>query len=345
MSSHRLKWPKLMATEKPTFLRQPHGPAVAKAFGQSIPPRQPSKARSNHASSIGDICERRLVYARTRGNEANPFSPGLLGIFETGNTITPIVLENLNAFGRRQTPGWEILERERLIDDAQFAKWNIGCQLDGVRHVADTAGRLRPYNVVECKTINSNMFTRVEERDDLRATHWLAKSPDQLLIGMLGRNLTDNPGWIILINKENIFDLRIIEIPFDLDRCETLLKRAERINAHVATGTLPKQITRPDLCLQCPYVHICSPKLEADPYDDPRIITKAQEGDFYEELNGLLENHLLLDEERREAATTKNKLKKILVPGQRLVCGDYEVAWKVHGRGWRMIVRRLGNMD
>jgi len=333
------------ATTEPTFLKPPKGPVVAKAFGQSLGPRQPSKAHSNHASSIGDICERRLVYARTRGNEAYPFSPGLLGIFKTGDMVTPLVLENLNAFGRQQTPSWEILERERLIDDAQFAKWNIGCKLDGVRHLADTTGRHRPYNVVECKTINSNMFGRVEERDDLNATHWLAKAPDQLMIGMLGRNLTDNPGWIILINKENLYDLRIIEIPFDVDRCEVLLKRAERVNAHIAAGTLPRQINRPDVCLQCQYPHICAPKLEADPYDDPRIVTKGEDGDFYGELNGLLENHLLLEDERKEAESTKGKLKKMLVPGQRLVCGDCEVAWKVHGKGWRMIVRRLGNIE
>lgn len=333
------------AASKPQFLKLPKGEVVAADFAKSLPPRHPSKARSNHASTLGDICERRLVYRQTRGDEAEPISPGLQGIFATGDMVTPLLLANLNKFGAIQTPKWEILERERLIDDAQFAKWNIGCKLDGVRHVAATTGRMWPYNVVEFKTVNSNIHKRVKSLDDIGVTPWLAKAPDQLMIGMLGSNLAENPGWLVLINKENLFDLTILEIPFDIERAETLLGRAERINRHIVNTTLPRQINRPDVCLHCQFLHICSPKLEASPDDAPRIMTKANDGEFFGEVQELLRTCHDLEEERKRAEAARKKLKQMLVSGQHLVCGDFMLKWRPHGRGWGLNVERVGEWE
>jgi len=144
---------------------------------------------------------------------------------------------------------------------------------------------------------------------------------------------------LILFNRDCLYEVTILEVPFDYARCERLLQRAERINACVKSsdGRLPAQIDRPDICRNCPFLIICSPKLEAHPDDAPIVL--GPETDGYGELHGLLASYVTLDTQRREAESVKKTLRDRLIPGQRLIIGDYVVDWKIHGKGWRMTVK------
>ena len=330
-------------TTKPTFVGVQSGPDAARAYREWNPPNDPPRSRSNatsnHASTLGDICERRLAYRRTVAKKAEPISPGLRSIFRTGTEVTPIVLNHMNEFGRQQAPQWEILERESKIEDRSFLReHNIGCYIDGVRHVADATGRLRAYNVVEFKTVNSNVHPRIKTLDDVGVTQWMAKAPDQLMLGMFGRELVEHPGWLILINKESIYDITIIEVPFDYARVERLLVRAKSINDHVANGTLPRQICRPDTCPKCEFVMHCAPRLEADPADAVVVVKRDDDTVAYDTMVDELEDFDSLEEGKKRFDAIKKRLKGKLVPGQRIVYGQWLVDWKVHGKGWRMSV-------
>ena len=318
------------------FVNVQNGKVAAAGVRASASIRAAECNKSNYASLLGDICERRLVYWRTHGDKAIPPSDGLRALFASAKLLTPIFLDRVfNPFGRKQTPAWEVLEQERRPSDPLFLKLRIGLKADGIRHVADAAGRMRPYNLVEFKSINGNLFSRIEDRDSLGMTYWTAKYPDQVLLGMLGCEITEHPAWLVIFNRDCIYECKIIEIPFDEDRCERLLSRSERINKHVEEGTLPRQICRPDICQNCAFLPVCSPKLEADPEDAP-VIMKPGEDD---ELHKLLSDHVLLEDSRKEADAIKKKLKGRLVPGQTLVSGPIVVNWKVHGKGWRMNVQ------
>lgn len=337
---------------KPEFLPLPSGEETAKGIVASVQRRASTCARSNYASALGDICERRLVYRRVIGDQATPFGDGLLGIFATGDLLTPLFIERIfNPYGRAQAPAWEIQEREKAPNDPALRNANIGLQIDGVRHVADIEGRKRPYNVVEFKTMNGNMWDRIKTLDDIGLSHWTAKYPDQLMIGMYGCGMVENPGWLVLINKENLYECRVIEVPFDWSRVERLLQRAGRINTSVDAieamhlnlrekripdDVLPWQICRPDICPNCEFVQDCSPKLEGNPDDAPVII--GPEHEQRAALESLLIQYEELEPKRLGAEQAKAKLVDQIIKGQSYIVGEYVISWRPHGKYWRMDV-------
>ncbi len=294
----------------------------------------------NWVSSLGDICERRLVYWRIMGDMALDTPAGLRGIFGTGNLLAPIVIEQiLNPFGRRQSPTWEILGRETKPRDALFTKLAISGRVDGIRHVADATGRMQPYNVVELKSMNPNIFAGIHGIDDLGKWHWAAKYPDQLLLYMLGYEMVERPGWLILFNKANLYEMRIIEVPFDESRADVLLRRAERINTHIDADSLPRQIRRPDICEHCPFLPHCAPRLQGDPDDAPEIYKPTE----HPELADLLQRYVDLEQASREAGRVNRALTARLVKGQTVICGDIVVRWETRGKKWSKKIRRVGD--
>lgn len=324
-------------TDHAKFVNVPTAKQVTAALMSCNERRPPSRRQSNYLSGIGDICERRLVYNRVAGEKAEPIGDYLAGIFETGTRMGKIMVPILNAVGEQMSPSWEILERERHTQGPLCEKYQLSGMCDGIRHVATTEGRLRPYNLIELKSMNSNLYSSINDIDDLWKVPWAAKYADQVLAGMFFFDVFDHPGWLILVDKGNWFDITIIEIPPDMSRMERLLQRAGRINDHVANKTLPEQINRPDICVTCQFRAHCSPVLEADPDDVPRVVLSSDES--FQGLHESLQDHLLMKDQVKEANANTKRLKARLVPGQRLVCGELLVDWKMHGKGWRMIVK------
>jgi len=312
---------------------------IEDAILRSIPQRERENRENNWVSTLGDICERRLVYWRIMGDMALDPSAGLLGIFETGTVLAPIIIERiLNPFGRMQAPSWEILGRETKPHDPLFTKLAISGRVDGIRHVSNVKGRLRPYNVVELKSMGGSMFERLKTRADLGKWHWAAKYEDQVQLYMLGYNMVEHPAWLVVFNKANLWRMKIFEIPFDESRTDRLLARAERINVHVAARTLPRTIDRPDICANCPFLGHCAPKLKATPDDPPKIIKPEDDPD----LAAMLDRYSRLEGPKKEAERISRKLADRLVKGQTIVCGDVVVRWKPHGKTWARIISRVG---
>ncbi|MBA7561106.1 hypothetical protein ES708_02741 [subsurface metagenome] len=305
--------------------------ALEGAIQDSAPTWTLEVAKSNHASTLGDACERRLVYRRTIGDQAVPMVAYTRGLLSTGKLLAPIVIDTLNRFGQKQSPAWRMLEQERRPHDPQFVKLNIGCQVDSIRHVVSAEGRERPCNVVEIKTSDSNIFSRIHTPDDLCLWPWAAKYSDQLMLGMLGCELVTHPGWLVMVNKGNLYDMKILEIPFDYQRAEQLLRRAERIERHVRGGTIPERINWPSICEKCEFVHLCNPVLEGDPDAMPERLDD-------EELAAMLATFRETQEARDAHERIGRELKGRLVPGQRLMVGGVLVDWRRHGKGWRMSV-------
>jgi len=254
------------------------------------------------------------------------------GLLETGKVIAPVVIDRiLNPYGRKQAPRWAVLEQERKPHDPLFVKYNMSGKVDGIRHVESTEGRERPCNVVEVKTCDGNIFRQINELHDLDKWAWMAKYPDQVMLYMLGCELVDRPGWLVLVNKNNLWNVTVLEVPFDMERSERLLRRAARINFHVTAGTLPDQIARPDICGRCEFLHVCTPTLEGNPEAVPEPVDDA-------EVVALVRQYAETTQAARINATAKKTLRGRLVPGQRLNVDGHLVDWKRHGKGWQMNV-------
>ena len=120
--------------------------------------------------------------------------------------------------------------------------------------------------------------------------------------------------WI-LINKSSG---RLKQLPWTLDylMAEATLKRAEEINKHVASGTMPDFAITWDaeICEECSFFALCNPPVDRVPAQ--LIIDEHLIGDVNEMLR--------LAPEASKFETLKEGLKKKLETVEHAYLGDYE---------------------
>jgi hypothetical protein len=240
---------------------------------------------SNNASSIGDICLKKLVLLRTRPEDARQHTADTLRIFEIGNEFETILRKWLISAGieleQNQTRVW--LEREQISG-------KIDGVLDGlVIEIKST----NPYtfNRITCAedmvtrynelidVANSNEFEMWIKRQDKFLFRYLA----QMLVYLYGMSIPQ--GKLVFINKSNAaikeVDVCLEDWYFLLDN---ILDRATRINNHVDDGTVPDGVNLPGYCDKyCDFCNTpaCFPVLHFDSnitlIDDVQFIEDIEE--------------------------------------------------------------------
>ena len=85
---------------------------------------------------------------------------------------------------------------------------------------------------------------------------------------------------------------------------------------------------------------ICNPRLVGDPTIAPKILTPDDDPDGTIEAD--LGDYMILSQDATRFNQVKKKLRERLIPGDNLIVGDLVVNWKVHGKGWKMIVTGVG---
>lgn len=213
----------------------------------------------NRASGLGDDCERRLTYDRTAWEQKELHDVHLQRIFDEGNLHERALLREL------ADAGIEVIQQQ---DDLRLEHQNITGHVDGVIVVGSKAVPLEIksmsehiWNAIAFRGPGVYEWTAVHEK--FQAKPWTRKYCAQLQIYMLAKN-TD--AAILLLKNKQTGGLAQINMDLDYDYAESLLQRAERINAHVAADTLPDRIAYdPDVCSRCPYFHICLPDYQAGP--------------------------------------------------------------------------------
>jgi len=123
---------------------------------------------------------------------------------------------------------------------------------------------------------------------------------------------------LILVNKTNLYQIKPIWFDLDYGYAETLIHKAELVNTHVKANTLPPKINQPDECSRCPFNHICMPDLAAG--EGLKLVDNA-------EIEELLQQRTELEPAKKEFDGVERQLKKLLVPGQDAIIGDYLVRW------------------
>jgi len=260
---------------------------------------------TNRASSLGHICERKLVFDRTRWEEATLYDVGLQFIFDEGNLQEAQVLKDL------AEAGWQILEQQR---DYEWKQYQITAHLDGKVLIPEQI-MLPP---LEIKSMNPFTFKTINSAQDILQSkkHYIRAYASQMQLYLL---LSNSERGVFIFKDKSSGQLKEIWMELDYQAAEDLLKKAERINAFVANKETPPPIPwDEDICGRCAYAHICLPEAKREAIDltnDPELEVKLQ-------------RRAALDPLRKEYAELDEEIKDLVKEKPRVLCGDFLLTGK-----------------
>lgn len=271
----------------------------------------------NRISSLDDPCLRKLYYMRSAWDKAKPIDDGLQGVFETGNLLEPVIERIVSEVGHASTPKWRIVGAQTPTNDALLKKYQISGTIDGFLQEQDETGIWVTLGVVDIKTMSANVYRQIDGYDDLNRYPWTAKYRGQVMMYALAHGLEGC--YLLLVNKQNLYDMKIIGFDLDMAYCERLLTKAEAVNDSIEDGEPPAKINDPSLCQSCPWYSFCAPEL-------------TMPGNLMVSDNSVLEEILErlddLGETAKEISSLERDRDKILIKGQDVACGRFIVTWK-----------------
>lgn len=279
----------------------------------------------NRASSAGHPCVRFLVLCRTSGELKALHDVGLQRIFDEGNLHEDSLMREMDAAGLK------ITEQQRPYE---WKKFQLTGRIDGKIAVNGS------YIPLEIKSSSPNVFRAIGDMSpsDMLTSKfsWIRKYPAQILLYMLMEGVST--GIMVFKNKatgEKCQKLFILDGPM-LEYAETILKKLEAVNAHVAAGTVPDAVFIDD-CKGCPFAKTaCFVGRDYGPgidiADDPEIETKL---DRRAELHPARDEYEELDKEIKE----RFKGKTSVVGAWMIESKPYET--KDKKKGFRTSIERI----
>lgn len=212
---------------------------IEKIYDEKAKKIRVTPCHTNRASEAGHPCERYLVLRRLKWQDMRLHDVKLQLIFEEGNHQEKIVLRDL------EDAGVQIIEQQR---DHEWRQFQLTAHLDGKAVLSEIEAA-----PIECKSMSPHIWEQINTLHDLIQSDkpWLKKYPAQIQLYLLLANA--ERGFLILKNKST-GELKEIEVRLDLEYAEGILKKLERVNAHVAAGTVPEAIPYDeDICERCPF--------------------------------------------------------------------------------------------
>lgn len=236
---------------------------------------------ANRASELGHECLRYLVLNRTRWQEKKMHDARVQMIFDIGNSIETLMQQDLREAGfavvEQQRPfSWVKYQITGSIDlklPLNEAMITAACQNgklpDDVKAMLQLIlQKARPPSsdpvafVVPCevKSAAPTVFDTINSIADMRKHKYpyMRRYPAQLTLYMI---MDGKEVGLFLFKNKSTGEVKEIWMTLDYGFAETLVKKAELVNQHVAEGTLPDCIEySEDLCGECAYAHICLPE-------------------------------------------------------------------------------------
>jgi len=183
---------------------------------------------NNRASEAGHPCVRFLVLSRTSNELKILHDVGLQRIFDEGNLHEDALMREM------QDAGLRVIEQQRAYE---WKKFQLTGRIDGKLPVDSSRIPL------EIKSSSPNVFAAIRELapiDMLKSKFsWIRKYPAQMLLYMLMEGA--EYGLMVFKNKttgekaQKVFRLEG-EL---LEYAESILKKLETVNAHIAEETCP----------------------------------------------------------------------------------------------------------
>lgn len=254
-----------------------------------------SPCLSNRASELGHSCERYLVYCRTRNELRKKPSVDLQFIFDAGNAVEQAATEEL------KKAGFKIIQQQR---DYEWKKFNITGHLDFKISIPENGDKAYP---VEVKSLNQFDWEKINTLKDMFESkkYWIKKWPAQLTLYLL---LSEEEWGLFYLKNKQSYRPKAIWMELDLEYGESLLKKAERINNHVAEGTLPERISGENgVCDSCDFLHLCMPDRSYGEglqiVDDERLLELLNQR---EELKTFVDEYYEIDKQVKTMVEGKN---------------------------------------
>ena len=272
------------------------------------------------ASNVGHPCERYLYLLIRSWEELQPHDEGLQNIFDLGNSIEAYTIKKLRDSG---------LE---VITPTQRS-WKVENPLitgrEDIRIKDPETGELFP---AEIKGLSPNEWERLNTVEDFYNSrrYYVRGYPSQLLVYMY--KFEKEKGFFILTNKLT-GELKIIEVPFDWERADELLKKAERIYTALADSsgkTIPEACDDLSVCEKCQMRHICTAAHE-------RSETEIDDGELEEAIDRKNELAPLY----REYNEINDQIKKMVGDREKVISGKYVVSTKTINKAEYVVPARV----
>ena len=260
------------------------------------------------ASNIGHPCERFLYLLIRFWEKQTPHDEGLQNIFDLGNSIEEYTIKKLRDAG---------LE---VITPTQRS-WKVENPLitgrEDVRIKDPEDGQLYPGEIKGLSPFEWERLNSVEDFYNSRR-HYVRGYPSQLLVYMW--KFEKEKGFFILTNKLT-GEIKVIDVPFDWDRADALLKKGERIYAALEdkTGaTVPDACEDLTVCENCQLRHLCTAQIE-------RPATDIDDG----ELEAAIDRQNELAPAFKEYNQLKDDIRRIVGDRENILAGKYVVSTKI----------------
>jgi len=269
---------------------------------------------SNRASELGHECLRYLVLNRTRWQEKTLHDAHLQMIFDMGKMVEDSVMQDL------REAGFTIVEQQRPFS---WVKYQITGSID-CKIAID--GKAYP---TEIKSAAPYSFDSINSIEDMRRHKWhyMRKYPAQLTLYLL---MDGKERGLFIFKNKSTGGLKEIWLDLEYDFAESLIKKAEAINKHVADGTLPEPMEyQEDACGGCPFLHICLPERigkEVEVVEDSRLLE-------------LLDRYAELKPMAKEYEDVDNEVKKLVEGKEKLLVGN----WFVQGHWQERTIYQVPN--
>lgn len=279
----------------------------------------------NRASQCGHPCERYLVLSRTRWQEKTLHDVNLQFIFEGGNLIEDMALQEI------RDAGITVIEQQRAFE---WKDIELTGHLDA-KIILN--GKAIP---LEVKGYSHYQFEKLNSIADFfnSKKHYIQMAPAQLYMYMMN---TESETGIFYLKDKLTYRPKTISVELDYDYCEKIVQKLERVNKHVAENTLPDPIDNYDICQDCGFNHICLPDLKAEAIeitDDPEFEEKLTRR---EELSLVIKEYRELDREIKKNIEGKERLMigDFLITGKYIERKGYEVK---PSKYWKSKILNLG---
>lgn len=250
-------------------------------------------ARSNRASEVGHPCARYLTFCRTHWQERKPPDARLLMIFDIGNDVESRVIRDM------QDAGIAVIEQQRAFDWKEY-------QITGT---VDCKVLLNGAPIpCEIKSASPFVFEKLQSVEDMKRSRYLymRKYPAQLTLYCLMSNVDHG---LFLFKNKSTGEMKEIPLEVDFDYAESILKRLEVVNRHIAAGTVPDPIDYDEnVCDDCPFAHICNVERvgkEVEVVDDEGL---AEMLDRYEALKPAAKEYAEIDKKLKTALEGRKAL-------------------------------------
>lgn len=259
------------------------------------------------ASNIGHPCERYLYLLIKHWDKQEPHDEGLQNIFDLGNSIEDYTIQKLKDAG---------LE---VITPTQRS-WKVENPLitgrEDIRIKDPKDGQLYP---AEIKGLSPHEWERLNSIEDFYNSkcYYVRAYPSQLMVYCW--KFEKEKGFFILTNKLT-GELKPIEVPFNWERADELLKKGERVYAALAdpTGkTIPAGCGDISVCEKCQMHHLCTA-----PQTRPE--TEVDDG----ELEELIDRRIALADQRRAYDELGAEIRRLVGQRDKILCGKYLVSVK-----------------